>query len=157
MDRWLTMTVGLPGSGKSHWIQEFINCDPSQFVVCSDDLRIMSRAGEYAHFKHMEPTIKTISREAIGVAFQNGMNVVLDECLIKRVMRESVKRYLHYLEGVKFRGVYFPTPIDVCIERRENDTKGSYVDFKEIIISMSKDFEPPTADEFDEFIVVEQK
>lgn len=156
----LLMTIGLPGSGKSTWVKNYIKDKPMTFVICRDDIRRMGMAGDYVFYGAREPMIMLMSRRMIKAAITYGYDVVVDETLLKRCYRQELAKVFRDMTiGLgSVNAVYFNTPVDVCISRCcLLDTKGSMDDCENVIINMNRNFEPPTPEEFDGLEVIDYK
>lgn len=94
--------------------------------------------------------IKEMRNRIVMSALDAGYNVIIDETMLTRKSRAELRMF----PARYFHGVYFDTPVDVCIERRLRDTKGGSDDWEEIITNMNKTFEQPALCEFDLITVI---
>ncbi|MET8006162.1 AAA family ATPase [Nonomuraea glycinis] len=88
----LTLTRGLPGSGKSTWATAWVADDiAGRARINKDDLRSMVHNGEYVH-DVTEKRINTIRDTSITALLKAGLDVVSDDTnLPDRVVRDLAK------------------------------------------------------------------
>lgn len=113
----LTITRGLPGSGKTYWATAWVAEAPeTRARVNRDDLRAMVHDGR--HIKGVtEPRIIVARDAAISALLRKGVDVVCDDTnLAQRTARDLLK--LATRAGAGFAVEDFTsTPLDLCIER----------------------------------------
>lgn len=151
------MLIGIPGSGKSTWVnnQDWIN--DVNVVYASSDQYIE----EYAKWEGktyndvFDEYIKTATRkmnEDIEHAVSKGLDVVIDQTNVSRRRR---KQKLKYFPGYSTRALVFKTPDDSELERRLSARPGKIIP-KHIIDSMKNNLQYPTPDEgFDTVTYIE--
>jgi len=100
----ITVTCGLPGSGKSHWAS---TAAALAYVVSADAIREHGADG-HAVFESMELN----ARRALGA----GIDVIVDACALDPSTRMRWQRLAREL-GAQARLVLFVTPVSVCRER----------------------------------------
>jgi predicted kinase len=113
----LTITRGLPGSGKTYWATCWVAEDQAHRArVNRDDLRDMVHDGAWVKGV-TEPRIIAVRDAAISALLGKGVDVVCDDTnLSQRTARDLAK--LACLAHAKFAVQDFTgTPLDVCIER----------------------------------------
>lgn len=138
------MTIGLPGSGKSTWAKAKAASD-NCFVVNRDALRSMGYGGDYIFNQEREPMIFKASRRLIEDAVEYGYNVCVDETFIKASHRQEI---ISAYPDQDIVGVYFDTPVALCINRRLCNTKRAIgTDWAEVITKMYHAFEEPQQSE----------
>jgi predicted kinase len=78
----LTITVGLPGSGKSTWARQQQALDPNLWRVNRDDLRAMTKAvwpyGKPEAADH-EDLLTAVQLTTVRVLLDSGVDVVVDD------------------------------------------------------------------------------
>lgn len=110
----LTITRGLPGSGKTTRAKEWVAEDPTHRArINRDDYRAMLHGG----YVDQERQINAVRDAAISALLRRGVDVVADDtCLPSRHARDL--RRLATLAGAEFQ-IWDLTdvPVEVCIER----------------------------------------
>lgn len=113
----LTITRGLPGSGKTTWAKDLVDQDPVRRArVNRDDLRNQLH-GRRLGTTDQEKMVTIAQRSAIASLLHAGVNVICDDTnLSQRYAREL--RRVAQLAGADFE-VHDMTdvPLEVCIER----------------------------------------
>jgi predicted kinase len=117
----LTVTVGLPGSGKTTAARTRVAADPEHWIrVNRDDLRIMGH-GARLGTTTQEDTITVLQHAAVA-ALLEGHNVVVDDTNLRPATMDAWKRIADaagaHLDVWDFTHV----PIDVCHTRNEKRT-----------------------------------
>jgi len=118
----ITVTCGLPGSGKSTWAA---SASAGQaYVVTGDAIRTHGADGR-AVFELMA----TNARRALGT----GIDVIVDACALDPATRMQWQRIGREL-GAASRLVIFTTPLDVCQARNSARPRGqrAEVDWHEL-------------------------
>lgn len=112
----LTITKGLPGSGKSHWAKQQVkNSEGKIKRVNKDDLRAMVDAGVWS--REMEKEIIKIERTLAGALLAQGYDVIVDNTHLQG------DHEAHYQELAELAGYFFDVkdftdvPLEVCIAR----------------------------------------
>ena len=146
----LIMLIGIPGSGKTTHSVE-LSKKYNAKVISSDKVR-QTFAG--IEEKDVFPTVYRLCIEEL----KNGVNVILDATHITPKVRkrtfDSLDQY-----GVPYDkiGIYFDTPVDVCVKRveiRNQDPNELFLPL-DVIESYGKNIVMPTKEEgFEEIIVI---
>ncbi len=113
----LTITRGLPGSGKTYWATAWVADDPDHRArVNRDDLRAMVHDGQFIKGV-TEPRIIVVRDSAISALLRKGVDVVCDDTnLPQRTARDLLR--LATRAGAAFVVEDFTsTPLDLCIQR----------------------------------------
>jgi predicted kinase len=135
----LTITRGLPGSGKTTWARQWVAEDPSSRArVNRDGLRAQLHAGVYAGAA-TEQQVTAAAHAAIGALLRRGVDVVCDDTNLKlRVAREL--RRVALLAGAEFATREFTdVDLDTCIERdRVRGERGGRCVGAEVITGMHR-------------------
>ena len=103
----LTVTCGMPGSGKSTWAVRQVAQERLVYVVSADAIREHGASGSVV-FDGMELSARR--------ALRNGLDVIVDACALDPRTRNGWLRLAHEL-GASSRLVVFATPLAVCRER----------------------------------------
>ncbi|MHA1280950.1 MAG: AAA family ATPase [Promethearchaeota archaeon] len=85
------MMIGIPGSGKSRWIEENINKD--DFVIVSTDKIRKEITGKVSDISQ-DDNVWKIAKQRIKEALSNGKNAILDATNVNR------KKRLEFIEGL---------------------------------------------------------
>lgn len=134
---WLTMTVGLPRSGKSTWIE---NHKDDNVVISNDWIRENLLGNQY--HKASNAIVWTIVDASLRILLAQGKNVILDGANhTKDVRKFFVDIAREYGAGIKM--VLFRTPLITCIYRNSKHPKLP----ENVLRKMSEEFEEPTGDE----------
>lgn len=136
---WLIITVGLPRSGKTTWIEA--NKDACNAVVVSNDWIRENILGTNYH-KASNAIVWTIVDASIRILLSQGKNVILDGANhTKGVRKFFVDIAREYGAGVKM--VLFKTPLKNCIYRNSKNSKLP----EAVLIKMAEELEEPTSEE----------
>jgi predicted kinase len=148
--------VGIPGSGKSTWIENQ-SFDKTQTAIVSTDIHVERYASELGKtysevFKDFMPTAVNLMVDDVLDAVENNLDIVWDQTSTTVLTRAKKFRMLpkHY----EMIAVVFPTPDDLELSRRLNNRPGKIIP-QEVIDSMKSQFEEPSEQEgFDKIIFV---
>lgn len=134
----LYITVGLPGSGKSHWAEA-----QGVPVVRPDAIRLAMHGHDF--IASAEPFVWAVAKTMVASLFLAGHNnVILDATNTTRKRRDEWQS-----DDYQRVFVLLDTPIDVCGERRANSSEG----VKQALLRMASQFEPIGDDETCERVV----
>ena len=139
------MMIGLPGSGKDTYINNF---DKNQYVVISSDqIRkdLNYKAGEVKD-------VFDICREQIRYHLTLGKNIIFNATNINRKHRMNLLDYLHgTFNNISYSAYVVTTPIKVCKERNSKREGFDKVP-EEVIDKMLRAFQIPMEKEGFDFI-----
>jgi predicted kinase len=110
----LTITVGLPGSGKSFWADAQCAANPNIVRVERDQIRF-ELTGSRRNFER-EGYVSQVSESRIQEALLNGRDVICSDTNVKLSYRNTFRKLAEAC-GAEFEEVWFDTDIDVCIAR----------------------------------------
>ena len=134
----LFIPVGIPGSGKSFWLRA-----KGAVIVSPDAWRVFVYGGYPKELKkEREKEVWDLSYQQLSLSIDDGRTVGFDACNITADKRQDVMRYSG--PGYKIIGVYFPTPIEVCVKRQEGRRNPVLID---VIENMAARLEPPMIEE----------
>lgn len=136
----LTITVGLPGSGKTTWAREQVNYALDNglelpIIVCRDDIRQMLFDSRWEG-----KTTETIAVQIRNTLIRDGLKrnrhvISADTNLSQSTMKELVKIAEFFGAEVEFK--YFNTDVNTCIERDSKRNGAAQVGQK-VILDMHK-------------------
>lgn len=140
----LTLTVGLPGSGKTTWARQQVMADATGKTVRinRDDLRVMT-FGKFVldNPREQEPVISKIQQAMVTAALRAGQNVIVDDTNTNERFRNEWVR-LAERAGATFQIKVMDTDIEECVrrdtERWERD--GERLVGREVIERMARNF-----------------
>ncbi len=115
----LTITRGLPGSGKTTYARTWVAEDPAHRARCNrDDVRAELHDGVYLG-RDTETQVTAAQHAAIRALLQRGVDVICDDTnLPSRTVRDL--RRLATLAGAEFSVVDMTDlPLDECLRRNE--------------------------------------
>lgn len=145
----LYMMVGLPGSGKSTWVNRFMEHTPGLYVVVSSDNYIEKKAAEEGktYSEVWEKYCKEAERvciEQIKFAIEANASVIWDQTnLTKKARAKRLNMFpKHY--GKYFSYHVAPEPEE--LERRLASRPGKIIP-KHVLDKMTEMLEVPTIDE----------
>lgn len=136
------LLCGIPGSGKSTWVQNKILVDKG--IWCSrDNVRLSFLKDGEDYFAHEDIVFENWLldiQEAINNS--NIENIYIDATHLNKKSRNKV---LNRLPDTKFELIYvvFKTPLEICLERNELRSGRAHVP-KSVIRRMYETFEFPT-------------
>jgi predicted kinase len=108
----LTITRGLPGSGKTTWARQ----QPRAVRVNRDDLRLMLHGGMLGQ-GWAEKQVTVAQRAQIEALLRSGINVISDDTNLRaKVVRELAELALHCGADVVYRD-FTDVPVEECIAR----------------------------------------
>lgn len=142
-DRKMWITVGLPGSGKTHWIKNHVlKTGESYYCVwhSRDEVRFRMTKADEDYFVHEKEVFK---------CWTNEIQKSLDDSSIRTIYADAThltsrsrKKLLHALdipEDVEIIWVVFCVPLEVCIRRNARRTGRERVP-ENVIFKMSRNF-----------------
>jgi predicted kinase len=157
--------VGIPGSGKSTYLNDVLLPKKSDYVICGTDNIFDERAAadgityDEAYHKYSFKEVERLFKEKIWDAIDAGKSVIIDRTNLSRKSRNKMLSYF----DMKAKGEYkktcvwfqFEGKLDIIRERlkkREMDT-GKTIS-ERTLQDMLKQYVEPSKDEFHEIIKV---
>ena len=117
--RQLIVTVGLPRSGKSTWVDRFIDTDKEMNyqVICADDIRL---GMGFQFDSKFEPVVWTVHHFALRAALERGYSVIVDSC---NTTVPGIRKYAQIAKEYDYQLVILRinTPLDTCLARNKGD------------------------------------
>lgn len=151
--------IGLPGSGKSTWIERFVHASPQQHVVASTDAIFLEWGAadglDYrASFRMFafDDVQRAFSRR-INDAIDARSNIVWDQTNLTRAAR--TRKLARFPADYRMVGVWLDTPTPVIRRRLAHaDRVASGKRIADAVLEqMLAQFEPPAAGEFDLLLI----
>lgn len=144
--------IGLPGAGKDTWIKE--NLPECKCIACRDDIRIeLGLCGQdekIAGTPEQENLVTGIFNAKLREYVESGQDTVINNTNLRRKYRMAYKKLLRYFPINWIYVVVKAPSIEDNIQRRSGQIP------PEVLYRMEKSYEPPTPDEYDEIIEVNQ-
>ncbi len=144
----LYVMIGVPGSGKSTYVDKMLKLKPDLKIVSRDAIRFSMLAENDEYFSKENDVFKEFIYQIVKF-LNEGYDVVADATHISFKSRAKLFNALKIdKEKTEVIGIVMRTPLVECIRRNEN-RKGTrtYVPISEIR-SMSFSLEEPTLDEY---------
>ena len=125
----LYIMLGLPGSGKSHYVKEVLVPKGVQ-VICADDVRL---AHGHRFYGPLESQIHGMLYTLTRAHMIRGLDVVIDEAITRA---SYVQRWTRLAKdmGYAIKIIYLNVPKTICMERRvaiQPDFPMEIIDMKE--------------------------
>lgn len=112
----LYMMCGVPGSGKSTYVEKYVKGDSKNIVISRDTIRysLLDARGEKEYFKY-ENEVCMIMWNMINEGLRAGYNVYVDQTSLTK---KSRKYLLDHVKGYdQVIAICVITPLDICLER----------------------------------------
>jgi len=115
----LIVTIGLPGSGKSTWADEFIKNNPNYFNVNRDDIRLMLQGrGRYNKFtKTREDVVTEVQLSTARSAIKNGKSVIISDTNLNPAIVKQWEQFAKDRDVDFHKKLFTDTPMGVCLDR----------------------------------------
>lgn len=130
-DKILMVTVGLPKSGKSTWVDGFLDGHNRGYqVVCADDIRL---GMGFQFDRKMENFVWGVHDAMLLASLERGLCVIVDGT---NTTTASLTKYEKYATeyDYSFRIIFLDTHEDVCLKRNV----GKHVVPENVILRMSE-------------------
>lgn len=144
--------IGLPGAGKDTWIKNNLpNC---KCIVCRDDIRVeLGMCGvdeKIAGTPEQERLVSSVFDTKLKQYVASGQDVVINNTNLIRKYRYNYKQLLGNY-NVEWVYVIIKAPsIEDNISRRNGQIPA------EVMYRLAERYQPPTPDEYDKIIEVQQ-
>ena len=139
----LYLMMGVPGSGKSTFLKQYVN-KKNSIIISRDEIRFsLLKEGEQ-YFSHEKEVLK-IFWQRINTSLAENKNVFVDQTSLTP---NSRKYLLNHVKGYTYANlIWINEPLEVCLERNElrKNTK-AYVPV-DVIINMNNQLIPPSLEE----------
>lgn len=148
------ITIGAPGSGKSTWGEKFA-LDNGYTYLSSD--RNRARVGRGEEDQQASAQAFALLKEEMGVALDNGENVVVDACFCSKKARRDFVNIARG-RGAHLRAVTFELPSEIIVERNAKRAAAGGRNVPAFVIDrMLGNYERPEIPEFDEITTITEK
>lgn len=118
----LTLTIGLPGSGKTTWAKKIRQEHPHTVLVSRDGIR-QELFGEFTNYSPAQESLVTsVQEKTVDKALEQGRHVIIHDMNLKKSYR---KRWASYAvkHGAEFKYIDLThVPLEHCLMR--NMTRG---------------------------------
>lgn len=135
----LTLTCGLPRSGKSTYIKKHIKND---VIVCPDRIRKLIFGHQF--HKEAEDFVWAYAKGMAKLILEQGKNVLIDATNINLYSREQWYRIAKDYNA-KIRVIWIKTSLKECIKRNAKSPEGERLP-EDMLIRMAQAFENPVED-----------
>lgn len=147
----LSLTAGVPGSGKSTWIKEN---KPDAIIISRDAIRFSLLKDDDDYFAREDEVLKifySTIQEAIDA--NDDKEVIVDATHLNQKSRDGLFNNLNLNNVDWYRIYYFNVDIKTCIERN-NQRSGRALVPENVIKRMSYGLKYPKDERFNEIIVI---
>lgn len=114
MKKTVTLTIGLPGSGKTTWAKEQQSLNPNTVVVCRDDIREMFGVKRFN--ADNERLVAKIRDMLIEEAIIGGKNVIVADTNLSPRVRAHIRELFDSRVEVKEKS-FLHVPLHECVKR----------------------------------------
>lgn len=153
MSNTIYLMVGIQGSGKSTWANNFLKTNEDVIIVSRDAIR-KSLLNEGEEYFSKENEVWEKFNENIKNAIDNNVkNIIIDATHISIVSRRKILNTLSSqvnTTGYALEIVVMNTPLQTCLYRNDGRIGFEYVP-KSVIKRFNEQFEMPTPEEFHMF------
>ena len=139
------MLVGVPGSGKSTWIEDNY-CNNEEVISTDNVIDCVSFLYGMTYDEAFPELIKFAEKamwKQLETALALKQDVIIDRTNLTATSR---RKFFRFLEGYTFEAIVFPTPDKHEWERRLNSRPGKTIP-KRVLDSMVSNMETPTETE----------
>lgn len=128
------ITIGIPASGKSSKVSEFLKENKNYIKVSRDDFRYMLRNQSITEPK-IERMISKLLMISMKMAIKNNYNIIVDNTHLKEKYIKEIIKIISEYATIEYW--VFNIPLDVCIIR--DSLREKYVG-EDVINKMYKDY-----------------
>ena len=134
--------VGVTGSGKEEFVENFMKNYPTYEVVTLDQIKRRLYGTALKSDKKLEKTERNFLNDEVYRLLEQGRNVILQDGALRAQERKRFLTYIGKIEDAQISCVEFITPKETCKARSQTNklTKEKYI--KDISA-----YQPPTIEE----------
>jgi predicted kinase len=143
------MLVGVPGSGKSTWLEDnyYGQIAEGYEIISTDDVIDHVSYIYGMNYDEAFPDLIKFAEKAMWKQLETASKLKSDIVIDRTNLTVSSRRkFLRYLEGYEFEAIVFPTPDKQEWERRLSSRPGKTIP-KRVLESMRNNTEAPTLEE----------
>lgn len=127
--KYLLITVGVPGCGKTTWCKDFIKKNPDKNIkyISRDEIRFsLLEAGDY-YFAHEDDVIVTLRQELLHGIKDSEIDIVIADAT--HLNERARRRLLNMIPtlNLKIVPVYFDCRLETCLARNEQRSGRAHV------------------------------
>ena len=149
----LYIMMGLPGSGKSTFLKNYIKPLDNSIIVSRDEIRFsLLKEGE-DYFSH-EEEVKNILWKAINKALSENKDVYVDQTSLNKKSRKLLLKNINLNNCEKISLLWCDIPLSCCLENNETRKGTKAFVPKGAIRRMNAQLEPPCFSEGFDFIYI---
>ncbi len=114
----LILLLGLPGAGKSTFVQTFIPPESfphTRLIITMDAIRL---AYGHVYQEDLEDAVHHLAYNMTSDALELGHTVIIDESITRTEVALAFAEIAHR-NGVKMNMLELDTPVELCFSRRE--------------------------------------
>lgn len=143
--------IGIPGSGKSTWIEQNLVDRSKSAIISMDELR-KELTGDTTDQTQNALVASLARRNLLGAISIGVPYIYWDNTTTQRKYRKEIIS-IAKKGGYEVNAVYFKIPFETCLKRNGNRSRVVPVD---VLVRMANQLQPPTKDEgWDNIITVE--
>lgn len=153
------ITIGLPGSGKSHWVNNFFKKEKEKgkniFKISLDDFRYILNNNNYYYYEPIEKLIFNAAKELMSEFITEGYDVIIDETNhtseMRKIWFDILKKYSNSMFDINIISFGTFNTEKLLKNRMKNPRRYSKSDWKKIIERMKNEYEIFSEDELKNF------
>jgi predicted kinase len=131
----LTVTRGVPGSGKSYWAKAWVAEDVVRRArIERDQLRLMLHNGDWQG-RATENTVVLAQHAMIRALVQDGVSVVVSDTNLHPGVFNELEALAQELDATFIVKDFRDVPLDVCLKRNAQRTGKEFIP-KHVILDM---------------------